>query len=124
MAINLVSTALQFLGPALIEKIAASLGLDKGLVGKAISAAVPAILSGLVGAASKPDGARSLAGILGKQDPGLLGKLGDMIGAPSRRPSSTRAPACSARCSAIRRWGRSRARSASTRASATAPRSR
>ena len=77
---NLVSMAMQYLAPVIINKIAASLGLGQGLVGKAISAALPAILAGLAGSASKSGGAGALAGILGKQDPGLLGNLGNLIG--------------------------------------------
>ena len=77
---NLVSMAMQYLAPVIINKIASSLGLGQGLVGKAISAALPAILAGLAGSASKSGGAGALAGILGKQDPGLLGNLGNLIG--------------------------------------------
>ncbi len=77
---NLVSMAMQYLAPVIINKIAGSLGLGQGLVGKAISAALPAILAGLAGSASKSGGAGALANILGKQDPGLLGNLGNLIG--------------------------------------------
>ena len=77
---NLVSMAMQYLAPVIINKIAGSLGLGQGLVGKAISAALPAILAGLAGSASKSGGAGALASILGKQDPGLLGNLGNLIG--------------------------------------------
>jgi hypothetical protein len=80
MSINLVSMAMQYLAPAIVERMAAAVGLDKGLIGKAISAAVPAILAGLVGKSSKPDGAASIAGMLGKLDPGMLGSLAGMIG--------------------------------------------
>ena len=77
---NLVSMAMQYLAPVIINKIAGSLGIGQGLVGKAISAALPAILAGLAGGASKSGGAGALASILGKQDPGLLGNLGNLIG--------------------------------------------
>ncbi len=77
---NLVSMAMQYLAPVIINKIAGSLGLGQGLVGKAISAALPAILAGLAGSASKSGGGGALASILGKQDPGLLGNLGNLIG--------------------------------------------
>ena len=77
---NLVSLIMQFLAPAIINKMAGSLGLGQGLAGKAISAALPAILAGLAGSASKSGGAGALASILGKQDPGLLGNFANMLG--------------------------------------------
>lgn len=77
---NLVSMAMQYLGPVILNKIAGSLGIGQGLVGKAISAALPSILAGLAGSASRGNGAGALASILGKQDPGLLGNLGSLIG--------------------------------------------
>lgn len=80
MAINLVSLAMKFLTPELMLKMASGLGLDKMLAQKAMTAAVPAILAGLVGKSSKPDGAKSIFDALGKQDSGLLGNLAGMIG--------------------------------------------
>jgi hypothetical protein len=77
---NLVSLAMQFLTPDMIGRIASGLGLDKGLVGKAISAALPSILAGLVGASTKPDGLKALTTALGNQDPGLLGNIAGMLG--------------------------------------------
>ncbi len=77
---NLVSTIMQFLAPAIINKIAASLGMNQGLAGKAIAAAIPAILAALAGSASKGGGAAQLANVLSKQDPGLLGNFASMLG--------------------------------------------
>ena len=77
---NLVSLIMQFLAPAIINKLASSLGLNQGLAGKAIAAAIPSILAGLAGSASKSGGASQLAGLLGKQDPGLLGNFANMLG--------------------------------------------
>ena len=82
---NLVSLIMQFLGPALIGKLASSLGLNQTLAQKVIAAAVPAILAGLVGKAAQPGGAGGLFDILGKQDPGLLGKLARVIGGPQQK---------------------------------------
>ena len=82
---NLVSTILQFLAPAIINKLAGSLGIGQGLAGKAIAAAIPAILAGLAGAASKSGGAANLAGMLAKQDPGLLGNFASMIGGSGQK---------------------------------------
>jgi hypothetical protein len=77
---NLVSLAMQFLTPDMIGRIAGGLGLDKGLAGKAISAALPSILAGIVGSSAKPDGLKALTSALGSQDPGLLGNLAGMLG--------------------------------------------
>lgn len=82
---NLVSTILQFLAPAIINKLAGSLGIGQGLAGKAIAAAIPAILAGLAGSASKSGGAANLAGLLAKQDPGLLGNFASMIGGSGQK---------------------------------------
>jgi Bacterial protein of unknown function (DUF937) len=82
---NLVSMIMQFLAPAIINKMAGSLGMGQGLAGKAIAAALPAILAGLTGAASKSGGAAALAGVLGKQDPGLLGNFANMIGGSGQK---------------------------------------
>ena len=80
VSVNIVSLAMQYLSPELIGKIASALGLDRNMVTKAITAAVPAILGGAVDKSSSPEGARQLFDILGKQDKGLLENLGGMLG--------------------------------------------
>ena len=80
MAVNLVSLVMKYLTPELMLKMASGLGLDRMLAQKAMTAAVPAILAGLVGKAAKPDGAKSIFDALGKQDSGLLGNLAGMLG--------------------------------------------
>jgi hypothetical protein len=77
---NIVSLIMQFLAPAIINKMAGAAGLNSSIATKVLGAAVPAILGGIIGKASQPGGASILGDLLGKQDPGLLGKLGDMIG--------------------------------------------
>lgn len=77
---NIVSLVMQYLAPALVGRMASSLGIGEGLAQKAIAAAVPAILAGLVGKASTPEGARTLSNTIGQQDPGLLGNLGSILG--------------------------------------------
>lgn len=80
MATNLVSLAMKFLTPDLVLKIAAALGLDKAVASKAVAAAVPVILAGLVGRSAKPDGAKSIIDAIGKLEPGLLGSLATKLG--------------------------------------------
>ena len=82
---NLVSMIMQFLAPALVGKIASSLGINQALAQKVLAAAVPVILAGLAGRASQPAGAGLLSDILGKQDPGLLGKLAGVIGGAQQK---------------------------------------
>ncbi|MGL4396010.1 MAG: DUF937 domain-containing protein [Hyphomicrobium sp.] len=82
---NLVSMAMQYLGPVIISRIASSLGVNQGLVGKAITAALPAILAALAGSASRAGGASTLSNVLAKQDPGLLGNLGNLIGGAGQK---------------------------------------
>lgn len=82
---NLVSLIMQFLAPAIINKMAGGLGINQGLAGKAIAAALPAILAALTGSASKPGGAAALAGLLGKQDTGLLGNFANMLGGSAQQ---------------------------------------
>ena len=77
---NLVSMAMQFLGPIVINRIASSLGLNQGVAGKLVAAAIPTILAGLAGKASQPGGATGLGNVLSKIDPSILGNLGNLIG--------------------------------------------
>jgi hypothetical protein len=82
---NLVSLALQFLGPAILSKFAGAIGVNSTVAQKAVMAAVPAILAGILGKSTQPGGAQILSDLLGKQDSGMLGKLGDMIGGPQQK---------------------------------------
>lgn len=77
---NLVSLIMQFLGPALVAKLASSLGINQTVAHRLLAAAVPAILAALAGKVAQPGGARALFDILAKQDPGVLGKLAAVIG--------------------------------------------
>ncbi len=77
---NIVSIIMQFLGPAIVGKLAGSLGINSTIAQKAIGAALPVILAGIMGKASQPGGASILGDLIGKQDPGLLGNLAGMIG--------------------------------------------
>ena len=77
---NILSLVMQYFGPVILNKIAGSLGINSTLAQKAIAAAAPAILAGILGRVTQPGGAKALSDIIAKQDPGLLGKLGEMIG--------------------------------------------
>jgi Bacterial protein of unknown function (DUF937) len=77
---NIMSLVMQYFGPVILNKIAGSVGINSTLAQKAIAAAAPAILGGILGRTTQPGGAKILADMIGKQDPGLLGKLGELIG--------------------------------------------
>jgi hypothetical protein len=77
---NIMSLVMQYFGPVILNKIAGSIGINSTLAQKAIAAAAPAILGGILGRTAQPGGAKILADTIAKQDPGLLGKLGEMIG--------------------------------------------
>jgi hypothetical protein len=61
MATNLVSLAMEFLTPDMIERIAAALSLDRNKVQSAISGTVPALLAAFSDTAMQPGGAQKLA---------------------------------------------------------------
>ena len=80
MSINLVSLVSQYLTPELIGRIAGTLGVDRTLVGKAVTYLAPVLLRTLAGLASTPAGAQRLAGAIEKEDPGILSALESAIG--------------------------------------------
>jgi hypothetical protein len=82
---NLVSLALQYLTPELIAKIASALGVDRSLIGKAVTAALPALIRSLAGIASKPAGAKQLDDIVSRQSPGILESLVNSLGGARQR---------------------------------------
>ncbi len=82
---NLVSMALQYLTPVLVGKLASSLGINSTIANTIVRAAVPVILGALVGKSAKPEGARALFDVLAKQDTGLLGRLGSVLGSPQQQ---------------------------------------
>ena len=82
MSFNVVAAVMQVLSPEVVTKIAASLGIDRALALKAVSAMVPAILSKFAGRAATLDGRKHLATVIAGQAPGLLGQLGSILGGP------------------------------------------
>jgi len=79
MAINLVDMAKGYLGRAVMDKIAGSLGVSSSHTESAIGAAIPSILGGLIGKASNREGAEALSYELDKHDGGFLDNIGDAI---------------------------------------------
>ena len=85
MATNLVSQIMDFLTPDIISKIAGYFGLDRYATQKAIGASVPAVLAGLVGLASKPEGAKQLSNVLSQQPSGPLDNLRSLTSGTEQR---------------------------------------
>ena len=77
---NILPLLMQYFGPVIMNKLAGSLGINSTLAQRAIALAAPAILAGLIGKTQQPGGAKILSDMIAKQDPGLLGRLGEMIG--------------------------------------------
>lgn len=77
---NIVSMAMQYLTPMLVDRIASSLGVSSPIVKTAIAAILPSILAGITGVAARPDGGKRISDVLAKQDPGILGNLGNIFG--------------------------------------------
>lgn len=64
MASDLIASIQRMVTPDLIGKIAGGLGYDKGAVGQAVAAGIPAILASLTAVADKSDGAQKIANVL------------------------------------------------------------
>jgi hypothetical protein len=80
MSTNLVSLVSEFLTPGMVSKICSALGADSSFMGKAIGAAVPSLLGGLVGTAGTPDGAQKLYQAVSQQPSNTLESLASTIG--------------------------------------------
>ena len=85
MATNLVTEVAEVLSPAIASRIASALGLNQSSAQKAIAAAIPALLAALIAYVSKPQGAKKLAEVVKKQEPGVLSSLVSVIGEPGQK---------------------------------------
>jgi hypothetical protein len=77
---NLVTQIVDQLSGDTINKLSSLLGLDRESTEYASTAAVPALLSGLSGLASRDEGVKKLAGLLGGIDPAATSNLTQMLG--------------------------------------------
>jgi len=91
MATNLVQLVLQQLTPDMVAKIATALGLDRALVQKLISAAVPSLLASFSDVASTPTGAGQFANALTQQQSGSLDSILASLGRGSGADASVSA---------------------------------
>lgn len=80
---NIVSMAMNFVGPAVIDRIARSLGINSTLARTAVATALPAILAALSGkGGASASGAGSILDGLRGKGAGSLKSLDSMIGGP------------------------------------------
>ena len=85
MATNLVSSAMQFLTPDLVAKIARTLDIDSEVAQSVVGAAVPAILASFAGLAAKSAGAQQLFDTLEQQGPDTPSQIASAIGGPDQK---------------------------------------
>ena len=77
---SILATLQQHLGPDTIRQMSSAVGADPDSTAKAVSLALPTILSGLSGNAARPEGAQSLDRALDQHDGSILDNLGGMLG--------------------------------------------
>ena len=77
---NIVSMAMNFVGPAVIDKIARSLGINGTLARTAISTALPAIMAAMAGKGSSAQGAGSILDMVRNKGASGLQNLDTMFG--------------------------------------------
>ena len=77
---SILKTLQQHLGPDTIQQMSSAIGADPAATSGAIATALPALLSGLKGNASNPDGAASLDRALNAHDGSILDNLGGILG--------------------------------------------
>lgn len=79
MSSNIVTTILNMIAPALIDKIAASFGISSNAAKAALSAAVPAVLGAIGSKASTDVGARSLFDAVSRTDTSTMSDLASTL---------------------------------------------
>ena len=80
MAFNVMDMITGALTPDNIGAVANAMGMDNDLVAKGLGAAMPAVLAGVLGSASSPEGQAKLDSALNEADPGILDNLGGLLG--------------------------------------------
>ena len=80
MSETLISLASQYLTPEFLAKISSALGLDRSVISKACSAAVPALFGHFANLAATPEGARKLYGAVNQQNTNILSDVSSVLG--------------------------------------------
>lgn len=80
MSFNLVDLVKDQIGDQLMGTLSGALGTTPDQTTGALSGALPGLLSGLTESASSPTGASALFDSIQKQDDGMLGDIGNLLG--------------------------------------------
>lgn len=80
MSFNLVDLVKDQIGDQLMGALGGALGTSPEQTSGALSGALPGLLSGLTESASSPAGAGALFDSIQKQDDGMLGNMGNLLG--------------------------------------------
>jgi hypothetical protein len=83
---NLVALVMEQFGPSILDKLGSSLGVSRDEAQTAVGSAVPALLAGLAGLTSRPEGAAQLNAALQQQE-GRGGDPSELLGG-STSPAS------------------------------------
>ncbi len=86
---NLMNMLMKFATPAIAAKVAGMLGVNSGVAQKLIAAAVPMVMSAILGASKKPAGADAFGTALGKLGSNPLESLGETLDSDPGRAAST-----------------------------------
>ena len=76
---NIVTTILNMIAPAILDKLAASLGISSGAAKSALAAAIPAVLGAMGSKASSDVGARALFDAVSKTNTNATGDLASTL---------------------------------------------
>jgi hypothetical protein len=83
MSTNLISLALEYLTPEVLTRISSTLGLDRTVIGRACSAAIPALFGQFANLTSTGEGASRLFSAVTQQDTNILDNLSKTMGGPA-----------------------------------------
>lgn len=84
VSINLIDLVKSQLGGQVLSQVSGLLGESSDKTQAAVSGAIPALLGGLLGSASKGNGAANILSALNGVDDSLLGNFGNMLGGSSQ----------------------------------------
>ncbi len=90
MTSSIVSAIADVLTPDIVNKIAIASGLDRSTAQKAVSAAVPAILSGIADAVGKPEKAQTLTNAIADLPTDVLENIGGAFAGPAEAATEGR----------------------------------
>lgn len=76
---NIVEMIVSQFGSQIVGAIASALGIEQNKAQSGLASSIPAILAGLVGLTSKPEGTKTFSNTLDQADPGFLDNLSSAL---------------------------------------------